>query len=128
MGERTRRSSFNTVDREVRQQLAALNAKIDAKVAGNNQAEDEAIGQLATARDNVSLINALDPSAALSSGWAKDFLAPDLGVNFDKWGKPHPVSMIVFTDFGGTAEDAGDEVALFVLRGLETLEFVHLGR
>ena len=126
MGERTRRSSFNTVDREVRQQLAALNAKIDAKVAGNNQAEDEGDwSNWTTARDNVSLIHALDPSAALSSGWAKDFLAPDLGVNFDKWGKPHPVSMIVFTDFGGTAEDAGDEVALFVLRGLETLEFVH---
>ncbi len=43
------------------------------------------------------------------------------GAGGEPWRSSEPCPLVVFTDLGGAQRDAGDQVALFFLRGLETL-------
>ena len=120
LGERQRRGSIVHSDRELRQQLAVLNAKIE-RLSGVDIEE----GDNWTAFDGLS---AGVPSHALHKGWAKELIAPELRlekVDLDTLDKPKPVATVLFTDLGGTINDIGDQVALFLLRGLETLDFAY---
>ena len=118
LGERQRRGSIVHSDRELRQQLAVLNAKIE-RLSGVDLEE----GDNWSAWDGLA---AAVPSHALQKGWAKELIAPELRLDkldLDTLDKPKPVSTVLFTDLGGTINDIGDQVALFLLRGLETLDF-----
>ena len=55
--------------------------------------------------------------------WTRDVLPTREEVD-ESWAAPERHPMVVYTDMGGAKGDTGDQVALFMLRGLETLGLV----
>jgi len=125
--------------RELRNMIGLLNEKVGRVMeqSGLDAGDEEGDwgGFDASQSSAPSTTPRLEAGKGLKSpkrGWAKDLLSAEADLRATTDGKGHskvqPLSLVVFTDFGGRQEDTGDEVALFMLRGLETLEFVRTVR
>ena len=112
-------------DQGLRNHLAGLRQELDALQVGRAgaAAADVVASTPTLARRGSSRKDAAISELLEEESWTRDVLPTREEVD-ESWAAPERHPMVVYTDMGGAKGDTGDQVALFMLRGLETLGLV----